>query len=294
MEQNILKFQAFVETARLGSLTAAAEKLGYSQSGVSRMVGDLERDWGLRLFERGRKGILLTPDGERLLPLAQQLCGSFRNLSERVDELHGLETGAVRIGTISSIATYMLPGPLGTLQRDHPNIDYELLLGDYSEIERWVASGRVDVGFLSYEPHGGLASIPVLSDELTAVVPAGHALASKASVGLAELAAGPFLMLERGTEGLVPKLFQQEGLSPDVWLRTWDDYAIMAMVEAGLGVSILPGLILSRCPFRIERRPLEPRRHRTIHAIFRNKDTLSRAAREFLQTLRQTSDTVSV
>ncbi len=285
MEPSILKYQAFVETARLGSLSAAADMLGYSQSGVSRMVGDLEREWDVRLFQRGRKGILLTPDGERILPLAQELCGTFHNLEERVGEVRGLETGSVRIGTFSSITTYVLPQALGRLQQRHPYINYELLLGDWGEITRWVSSGRVDVGFMPFDPKAGLTAIPLLRDELVAVMPEGHQLAEKSRITLEELAGEPFLMLERGTEGLVPKLFSTAGLSPDVWIRTWDDYAIMALAEAGLGVSVLPALILSRCPFKIVQRPLEPRRWRTIYAVYKSRDALSRASREFLEVV---------
>lgn len=285
MDASILKYQAFVETARLGSLTRAAEQMGYSQSGVSRMIADLERDWEVTLFNRGRRGITLTPDGERILPVAQRLCSEYHLLEERVGEVRGLETGAVRIGTVSSVATYILPRVLGDLQRRHPHIDYELLLGDYDQIERWVDSGRVDVGFLPYEPAAGIDRAAIDRDELVAVVPRGHELAAKESVTLRELARGPFLMLEQESAGMVPRLFRRARLSPSVWLRTWDDYAIMALVEAGLGVSVLPSLILSRCPFDVAILPLEPRAYRDIYVTHRPQGELSRATRDFLRHL---------
>ena len=90
MDANIQKYQAFVEVADAGSFTKAAETLAYSQSGISHMVSDLERDWGVALFERSRRGVVLTGDGARLLPEARALCESFRALEATVDEVRGL------------------------------------------------------------------------------------------------------------------------------------------------------------------------------------------------------------
>ena len=87
MDANIQKYQAFVEVADAGSFTKAAETLAYSQSGISHMVSDLERDWGVALFERSRRGVVLTGDGARLLPEARALCESFRALEATVDEV---------------------------------------------------------------------------------------------------------------------------------------------------------------------------------------------------------------
>ena len=89
MDANIQKYQAFVEVADAGSFTKAAETLAYSQSGISHMVSDLERDWGVALFERSRRGVVLTGDGARLLPEARALCESFRALEATVDEVRG-------------------------------------------------------------------------------------------------------------------------------------------------------------------------------------------------------------
>lgn len=135
METNILKYLAFIKTAEYGSFTRAAEELHYSQSGISRMIGDLEREWGLTLLQRSRAGVALTSEGARLLPYAKDLCREHQRLQGEVDDLHGLRSGLIRIGTFSSVATHWLPRIIQAFQRDYPGIDYELLLGDYTEIE---------------------------------------------------------------------------------------------------------------------------------------------------------------
>lgn len=287
METGIQKLRALVETVRCGSISGAARELDYSQSGVSRMIADLEREWGVTLLERGRRGVRLTADAKLIIPFVEALCEDERRLAERVREVVGMETGSLVIGTFSSVATHVLPDAIGRFQAKHPGIEYELRMGDYSEIESWVAEGLVDFGFLPYppqEPREGLAREVVLEDELMAVVPRGHRLAARKSIALADLCEESFILLERGSDNEISPLFERVGLFPQARFSTWDDYAIMSMVESGLGLSILPGLILTRCPYAIEKRPLEPAVHRELAAVYR-PGLLSSAARAFLDCL---------
>ena len=285
METNIQKMQVLRETVRTGSFTRAAERLSYSQSGVSRMVGDLEADWGFKVLDRSREGVTLSTDGREVMPAVDALCDEFENLRRRVDEMRGLMRGKVRIGTFSSVATHLLPPVIARFRADFPAIEYELLMGDYSEIERWVASGRCDLGFIPREPRAtGVASRAVCGDELMAVVPADSELAEREEVPLAALADGEFILLERGSDDEISPLFRRAGLPLAPLLSTWDDYAIMAMVERGLGSSILPALILRRCQFDIAIRHVEGRPHRQIGAIYRAGD-VSLAASKFLEYL---------
>lgn len=161
METNIQKMQVLLETVRAGSFTRAAERLSYSQSGVSRMVGDLEADWGFKVLDRSREGVVLSADGRQVMPAVEALCEEFTRLQRRVDEMRGLMRGKICIGTFSSVATHVLPPVIARFRADHPDVDYELLMGDYSEIEQWVAEGRCDLGFIPREPRGaGMASRP--------------------------------------------------------------------------------------------------------------------------------------
>ena len=284
MDSGIQKYLSLLAAVREGSFTRAAERLRYSQSGVSRMVADLEREWGVTLLERGRKGVALTGDGEQILPMVEAICEDYRRLQERVAEVAGVERGSLVIGTFSSVATHVLPAAIGRFQAAHPGIEYELRMVDYSEIESWVAEGIADFGFLPYppqEPREGLAREIVLEDELLAVMPEGHSLARKRRVKLADLCEEPFILLEHGNDNEVSPLFARAGLKPRARLATWDDYAIMSMVENGLGLSILPELILTRCPYRIQTRPLDPAARRQIAAVYR-PGSLSSAARAFL------------
>lgn len=152
MDMNILKYMAFIKTVEYGSFTRAAEILNYSQSGISRMINDLEKEWKITLLERNRSGVRLTSDGMRILPYAKSLCDEYQKLQMQVDDMQGLQSGIIRIGTFSSVATHWLPNIIREFQKDYPGIDYELLLGDYTEIEEWISIGRVVAVFYDCLP----------------------------------------------------------------------------------------------------------------------------------------------
>ncbi len=285
MDMNLQKYLAFVKTVEYGSFTRAAEALNYSQSGVSRMIADLEQDWKLPLLERDRGGVRLTSDGLKLLPYARRVCDDCELLQQQVDELNDLQSGLIRIGTFSSVATHWLPNIIREFQKDYPNIDYELLLGDYAEIESWVLQGRVDCGFLCLPVHTQLETIFLARDELLAVLPEGHPLAARERIPAAALCTEPFMLLEKGEKAGVSDIFARAGLTPKVHFTTWDDYAIMSMVESGLGVSILPQLILRRAPYHIAIRPLETPAYRSIVLALREQKSACLAVRRFLDYL---------
>lgn len=286
MDNNIQKYRAFIKAVECGSFTRAAELLHYSQSGISRMIGDLEREWGLSLLERGKTGVRLTSDGMSLLPLARSVCSEFDRLQAQVDELNGLQAGLIRIGTFSSAATHWLPNIIREFQKDYPNIDYELLLGHYGEIEEWISEGRVDCGFLRLPTLPELETVFLEEDMFLAALPENHRLAQLERVPLAALCDEPFLLLEKSDNAEISEIFRREGLTPRVRLTTLDDYAVMSMVESGLGISILPRLILRRVPYRIVTKELEAPAYRRIGLALRSSKTASLAVRRFLDYIR--------
>lgn len=283
MDMNIQKYLALAKTVEYGSFTKAAEILNYSQSGISRMINDLEKEWKVSLLERGRNGVRLTSDGLKLLPYVQNVCSEYQKLQTQVDELNGLQTGLIRIGTISSIATHWLPAIIQEFQKDYPNIDYELLLGDYTEIENWILEGRVDCGFLRLPTHAEFETIFLKQDKLLVVLPQNHPMAACERFPVRALCDYPFMLLEKGAKAEVSEIFDKNNISPNVHFTTWDDYAIMSMVESGLGISILPELILQRIPYRIVARELDVPAYRNIAIALRDKKTAPLAVKRFLE-----------
>ena len=131
---DIRKCEAVLKIAERGKFAQAAEDLGYTQSALSQMVASLEAELGFKLLERSRAGSHLTLEGEQLLPFIEQAVAVERSLRERADEINGLETGVVRIGTISSISTHWLPSLIREFESKHPGVNFVIHQGDYTLI----------------------------------------------------------------------------------------------------------------------------------------------------------------
>lgn len=282
---NIQKYMAFVKAVDYGSFTRAANALNYTQSGISRMISDLEAEWGVTLFERGRAGINLTSDGLKLLPQLKRICNEHEILRMQIEDLHDMKSGMIRIGTFSSVATHWLPNMIKFFKKDYPNIDFELLLGDYTEIENWIVEGRVDFGFLRLPTKVEIETIFVEQDRLLVVIPHDHPFANCDKFPISELLNSPFMLLEKGGKAEISEIFEKHQISPLVHFTTWDDYAILSMVENGLGISILPELILKRIPYKVISKELEVPAFRSIGIAMREEKSLSLAAKRFLEYL---------
>lgn len=282
---NIQKYMAFVKVAEFGSFTKAAEALDYTQSGISRMINDLETEWGVSLFERGRASINLTSDGLKLLPQLKRICNEHEILMTLIEDLHDMQSGIIRIGTFSSVASHWLPNIIRIFKKDYPKIDFELLLGDYAEIESWISNGRVDFGFVRLPSKAEFETIFMQQDRLLVVIPQNHPLANCEKFPINELLNSPFMLLEKGAKAEISEIFEKHHISPQVNFTTWDDYAIMSMVENGLGISILPELILQRIPHKILAKELEVPAFRNIGIAMREQKSLSLASTRFLEYL---------
>ena len=285
MDMNIQKYLAFIKTVEYGSFTKAAEILNYSQSGISRMINDLEKEWNVSLLERNRTGVKLTSDGMKILPIAQSVCNEFNRLQEQVDEINGLESGLIRIGTFSSVATHWLPNIIKEFQKDYPNIEYELLLGDYTEIEEWIKTGRVHLGFLRLPVAEEFETVFLEEDKLLVVLPANHPLAECDKFPVKALCDYPFMLLEKGAKAEISEIFERNNINPNVHFTTWDDYAVMSMVEGGLGIAVLPQLILRRIPYKIVAKELDVPAYRKIGIALRDKKRASLAVKKFIEYL---------
>lgn len=286
MDNNLLKYLAFVETVDKGSFTKAAESLNYAQSSISKMIADLEIEWGISLLQRNKKGVCLTSSGEQLLPYARKILKDFEEMQQKVQEMNGIQSGMVRIGTFSSVAINWLPNIFSRFQKDYPGIDYEMLLGDYDEVEKWIEEGRVDCGFLRLSIGNDFDVISLKQDEYKAVLPLSHPLVQKAVLDYKDLNEQPFLLLEHGGKTEVSELLENYNVHPNIRFTTWEDYAIMSMVEKGLGIGILPEMILKRIPYKIAIRPFRTPYFREIALAVKDRARMTPAVKKFTEYLK--------
>lgn len=224
----------------------------------------------------------MTSTGVELFPYASRLCTEFDKLKMKIDDMNGLQSGIIRIGTFSSAATHWIPNIIKAFQEEYPNVEYELLLGAYEEIEDWIGEGRVDLGFTRLATKKSFDCIEIARDEQMVILPKNHPLADAEVFPVRALNDYPFIMLEKGIKAEVTEIFVKNGLTPKPKFTTIDDYTVMSMVEKGLGISILPKLILQRISYDIVIKPLNVEAYRTIGIAMRDKTELSLAERRFL------------
>ena len=191
---NLPQLRALVAVADTGSITAAAARLGLTQSGASQAVAALDEQLGVRLITRGRRGAVPTAVGERVVEHAREVLAGLDAVRRAADAARGLERGRLRLAAFPTIFATLLPPLLRRFRTLHPGVEVVALEAGDDEMAAWLVAGTVDVG-VAMDPAPGEAAAPLGRDEWVAVVPAGHPLAraSGGRVAFARLAAEPFV-----------------------------------------------------------------------------------------------------
>ena len=285
----IQKYQAFVKVAELGSITKAAEAMGYTQSAVSRMIADLEDEWNLNLLRRSRGGLSLSSDGVMLLPYIKEMCSRFESLQEQANALKGLETGFIRIGSCSSFSTQCLPAILKEFELRYPRIIFQLQNMEYSDTEDALCAGEIDCGFISAPFSPDLDVTMLMRDRMLAVLPPDHPLADARVYPMANLSQERIVRLTDESNNEVSKIYESFKDLISSPLSTYcevnDDYSVMAMVESGLGVSMLSELVTKRMPFNICLKEFDPPQYRDIGAAVKKGRRPSPATERFIEVV---------
>ncbi len=258
------KYQVFVKTVELASLTRASQEMGLTQSAVSHIIAGLEEELGLPLLKRSRTGARLTPEGERLIPCIREILRQEELLRQTAAQLHTQVSGRVRIGTFTSVATHWLPALMMGFQERYPQVDFQLFNGDYHDVDTWISDGTVDIAFIALPTRHKCRCIPLYQDALMAILPPDHPLAAGQVCRVEDIAREPFISLLESSNHDALRALRAVDMKPNIRFETKDDYAAIAMVRQGLGVSIMPSLLLRGNNQGIAIRPLDPPASRTI------------------------------
>ncbi len=262
------KYQTLISVVETGSLTTAAASLGCTQSAVSHSIDTLEKELGFALLKRSRAGVQLTNEGERILPAVRNYLSALEQLRQTASSIRGLDSGTVRIGAFTSVAVHWLPPVLKEFQRDYPRVDFKLLNGDYHDVNEWLSDGSVDIGFVALPCELKCETITLMEDRLLAILPKDSRYASYPRFPLTECEREPFISLLQSSDHDARRALEAAGVKPNVRFYTKDDYAIIAMVEQGLGMSIMPELLLKGRHDELLTLPLVPEAKRTIGIAF--------------------------
>lgn len=210
---SIIKYEVFLKVVELGSLTKAAEVLGFTQSGISHTISSLENEFGFPLLVRNRSGVKLTVNGEQVLQPIREILNWNEQLKQQVADIHGLETGTITIGTFTSVSVHWLPGMIKQFRKEYPYIEFKLMEGGYLEIEQWIEAGVVDCGFLSLPTREKFEVFPLKQDRMLAILPLDHPLSKAPYMPLAQIAYEDFIIRGPARTMMCSGCWRRRGLS---------------------------------------------------------------------------------
>lgn len=281
---DIRKLELLSDIAETGSLTESGKLHGYTQSGVSHTIKKLEEEFGFSLLHRTNKGVSLTSEAQQLLHDIRSLITRYHRLEETINSINGLQTGSLVIGTYSSIAIQWLPRIIPVFQTRYPGISLQIKEGGTEDLEKCVVDGTVDFAFLSSNRYQKFEFIWLAEDEMYAILPKNFPLKNKEShtFPLKSFQELPFIASEAGVDYDITDTLAAGDVTPPVRFYCKDDHSIIAMTAQGLGVTLLPSLIVSGYENQVLALPIEPYASRQLGIGLLSKNDLSAAARAFI------------
>lgn len=236
------KCAALLLAVELGSLSAAAERLGYTVSGMSRMILSLEDELGFRLLNRSRAGVEPTRECALLLGAMRELTRWGESCRQLAAQVRGLETGRVRVGMSYPAYYPVLTEAVTGFSREHPGVEIELVEGTSSVLSGMLERHEADFCIMSRRS-GAHAWTPLTSDSLAVWLPANHPLANRESYPAAELANEAYIDISPGGETDNSRFLAERGISVRRRASTSDIYGALSLVGAGLGVALVNTLL---------------------------------------------------
>lgn len=288
----LAQLEAFLQVAQHRSFSRAAEALFLTQPSVTARIQSLEREIGERLFERTGRSVTLTDAGHAFMPHAQRALTAVQEGTDAIEAVRHGDIGSIRIGASDTIATYVLPGILKQFRETRPRVHVHLTTGQTEGIVEKLLAGETHVAVSRLTQHPEIESLHLYNDDLALVCSPSHPFASRGRVTVAEAGKEPFLFFERSSSyhTLVYSMFLRVGVVPESVMELDSMETTKHMVEAGLGIAILPVVSVEREVkagqlTRVEIRDMEQPAQREVGVhVVRNR-ILAPPIRDFLRLL---------
>lgn len=284
------QLKAFVSVADRGNFSAAALDLEVSQSTISHAIATLEEELGVILLVRGRHGATLTAIGEQILPDARQVLELLESIHQKARLDQSLETGVVRIASVRSIATHLLPDAILQFRQKFPLITVTVRDCDhYTEVQHLLREGQAEIGLTLLPTSAEFEAWELVRDQFLALLPPGS-IEPDTPLTWEKLASYPMIMTTIAAPHIHTRTVQDHlakyGCSLNVAYEIKEDSTVIGMVKRGLGATIMPRLAAEPIPAGIEVRLLPMPLERSIGAAILSKTLLPKAVFAFLDVLK--------
>lgn len=263
-----------------GSLTAAADKMGYTLSGISKSMSALERELGFQLLYRGKKGIKPTKECESILPYVSNILKSVENFNQKASAIRGVYEGEIRIGTAYGFFYKWLSGVTAEFHKLHKGVYFKIYNGTSSDFIDQMENHDIDFCIIS-ERKGTHEWYPIGRDSLVALLPVNHKLAKRKRIPIDVFEKEPYISTCPGLDIDSGRFFKKNNIIPDTQFSSMDMQATYAMVDAGMGISITNQINSITGYEGICHRPIYPTENIEIGLACENN--LSPACQAFLQ-----------
>ncbi|HEX3840954.1 MAG TPA: LysR family transcriptional regulator [Acidimicrobiales bacterium] len=254
----------FVAIAEDGSFTKAARRLNYVQSALSVSVQALERELGVRLFDRTTHRVALTGAGEALLPAALRTLAAAEEARDIAAAVRGVLRGRLRVGLMQSFSFADVPGLLGQFHRQHPGVDIQVrpAAGGAAALLEELRQGSLDIAFIALsDTPAGVTAIPLGSEDLLLVATRAHVPSGRGPVRLDSLVDATFVdfPIGWGIRTVIDRAFAAAGLDRRVSIEVADVGTLVQLLQAGLGVALLPPSLIPSGDMDLRKRAVSPR-----------------------------------
>lgn len=274
------KCRALLTVLEQGSLAAAAESLGYTTSGISRMMLSLEGELGFPLLVRSKAGVRPTEACRRMLPTLTQLATLGEACQEQASLIRGVEEGRVRVGCAYRSFYGPLARALKEFSQAHPGVETDMTVRNSTPLVRDLERGRIDLAVISLR-EGDFEWTPLLDDQMVALVPANHPLVDSGSYPIERFAEDPFIMLYPDEESDNSRTLASHGIHPNSHNTVLELREARELVAIGLGVTMTNSIYADWEDYRVRVLPLSPEVSVPIGVACVHRDFASPAARAF-------------
>ena len=260
----LLEYRIFHTVTQQGSFARAAQILHLTPSAISHAVSSMEESCGFSLFVRGKGGVSLTRSGEALYPVIRQVLSADEALTQTVGELKGVQRGKVRIGAFNSVCVAWLPQLVAEYRAKYPGVEIEIDQGTYDDVKEWLRTGQVDMAFLSNNCREEFTLTELFREPLLCITPMDWPEPPR-GVMTPELMNGQnFVVQWDATDAEMRQFLKKYSIATERRCHVIDDQSNIAMVEAGLGISIMPRMLLRKCTAGVKIYPIQPEEDRVV------------------------------
>lgn len=279
----LFSYEIFDAVARQGSFNKAAQQLHLTPSAISHAIAVMEEELGFALFNRGKSGVTMTSYGASLYPSIRAVLNSDEALKQSIARLNGLEKGKVKLGTFNSVCAYLLPDILKSFKAQYPQIEVEVYQGTYDDVKEWLRSGQVDIGFLSSSCSEEFALTEILREPMLCILPKDWPTPEGGVMRPSMMNDQSFVVQGDATDADVRRFLKKHKIATQRRCHVIDDMSNIAMVEAGVGMAIMPQLTLKNCSAAVNIYPIDPPEYREIGITVQRPSAMAPAVEQMFR-----------